>query len=79
MGKFVRFGVPHLATIKRLMVPDNVVYQFSEQEYLGKGYQLQEPTMFVEKKKDILRFCAQEKLGFTIGNVRAVARTLFTG
>jgi hypothetical protein len=78
LPKNAPFGVPHLYTIKRAIIPDYVVYQFAEKSYMGKAYQLQEPTMYVKKEKDIIRFCAQEKLGFTIANVRSAARVLFT-
>jgi len=66
LPKLEVMGIPHLATIKRTLVPDYVVYQFTEKSYLGKAYQLQEPTMFVERRNDIIRFCAHQKLGFTI-------------
>ena len=70
-------GVRHIFTIKRDLVPDDVVYQFAEPGFLGRAYQLQEVTMYVEKRKDILRFCALEKIGVTIANVSAVNRTKF--
>ncbi len=78
LPKMEIMGIPHLATIKRTMVPDYVVYLYTEKNYLGKAYQLVEPTMFVKKEKDMITFSAQEKLGFTIGNVRGVARVIFT-
>lgn len=70
----VVLGIPHIFTIKHALVPNNSVYQFAEPDYLGRAYVLQKPRMFVEKKKDILRFSAEEKLGVTIANVRGVAR-----
>jgi hypothetical protein len=70
-------GIRHIFTIKRDLVPDNVVYQFAEPGYLGKAYELMPITMFVEKKKDILRFMAMEKVGLTIANVSAVNRAMF--
>ena len=63
------FGVKHLFTIKRNLVPDNVVYTFAEPNYLGRFYELQQTCMFIEKKKDILRFSARETIGSTIANV----------
>lgn len=62
-------GIPHLFTIKRNLVPDNVVYQFTEPDSLGRAYILQNVRMFVKKENDILRFYAQEKIGLTIANV----------
>lgn len=73
------FGVPYLATIKRMVVPNNVVYHWAEVGYLGKAYELSKPTMYVEKKVDTLRFHARSKLGFTLANVAGVARTEFSG
>lgn len=72
------FGVRHIFTIKRDLVPDNVVYCFTEPDFLGKFYMLQDVTMYVEKKKDILRFSALEKPGVSIANVGGVARVAFT-
>lgn len=71
------FGVRHAFTIKRGLVPDNVVYQFAEPNFLGRAYILEDVTMYVEKKKDILRFSAQEKIGITFANVAGVNKTTF--
>lgn len=79
LPRFAPFGVPVLATIKHTLVPNNVFYLFTEAGYLGKGYQLTEPTLYVEKKVDIIRVRAQEKLGWSIANVRGVARVKFMG
>ena len=71
------FGVRHAITMKRNLVPDNVVYQFAEPNFLGRAYVLQDVTMYVEKKKDILRFTAFEKIGMTFANVAALNKTTF--
>jgi hypothetical protein len=63
------FGVKMIFTIKRNLVPDNVVYAFAEPAYLGKFYELQQTCMFIEKKKDILRVSARETIGVSIANV----------
>ncbi len=70
-------GVKHLFTIKRDLVPDNVLYVFTEPQFLGRFYSLQETTMFVEKKKDILRFSARETISVTIANVVGVVQVQF--
>lgn len=72
------FGIKHIFTIKRDLVPDGVIYIYGEPGYLGKFYTLQELTMYVEKKKNILRFSARETISCTIANVAAVARFRFT-
>jgi len=71
-------GVRHIFTIKRDLVPDNVVYQFAEPDYLGKAYILSDITMYVKKERDMIRFSAEEKIGMTIANVAAVNRCIFT-
>ena len=71
------FGVKHLFTIKRDLVPDGVVYLFAEPQFLGRFYTLQELTMFVEKKKDILRVSANETISITVANVLAAAKVNF--
>jgi HK97 family phage major capsid protein len=69
------FGVRHLFTIKADLVPNDEVYHFAEPEFLGRFYTLQDPTMYVEKKKDILRFSARETISVTIANLSGVARS----
>lgn len=71
------FGVRHIFTIKRDIVPDNVIFQFAEPNFLGRARVLQDVTMYVEKKKDILRFSAQEKIGVAFANVAGVNKTTF--
>ncbi len=70
-------GFRMIFTIKRDLVPDGAFYQFAEPGFLGKSYELMPITMFVEKKKDILRFSAMEKVGFTIANTAAVQRVKY--
>lgn len=77
LGKFEFFDVPHIATIKRNLVANDVVYQFTDPGHLGRAYSLQDIRMFVEKKLDILRFCAYEKISMTIANVGGVSRRRF--
>jgi hypothetical protein len=70
-------GVPHIFTIKDELVPDNVFYLFTEPNFLGRFYQLQDVTMYVEKKEDQLCFGASECIGFSIANVLGVHKVLF--
>jgi hypothetical protein len=53
------------------------VYLFTEPGFFGKFYTLQEVTMYVEKKKDILRFSARETISVTIANVAGVCKVNF--
>ena len=70
-------GVKLLFTIKRDLVPDNVVYLFTEPGFLGKNYELSPLTLYVSKQKDILKFSARETIGVSIANVAGVAKWTF--
>ena len=72
-------GVRHIFTIKDELVPDNVVYCFTEPAFLGKFYILQDATMYVKKEEDILSMNATETIGLGILNVAGVIRTRFAG
>jgi hypothetical protein len=72
--KFTWFGIPHVMTIKNELVHDDVTYTFAPPNYLGKHYVLQPITMYVKRERDMIRFQAVEKAGFTIANVAAVRR-----
>ncbi len=74
LTSFTFFKIPHVATIKRTLIPDQAVYKFAEPGYLGRAYCLQDITTFVKKEKNVLRMYAQECIGVTIANVSAVAR-----
>ena len=73
------YGVPHIFTIKDELVPDNVVYLFTEPGFLGKFYILQDATMYVKKEEDIITFNATETIGVGILNTAGVARVEFVG
>lgn len=79
IGKATMFGVPHIFTLKDELVPDGVVYLFTQPNFLGRFYGLQDVTMYVEKKEDIISFNATETVGLTLANVAGVARVEFTG
>jgi hypothetical protein len=77
LGTATIMGVPHIFTIKDELVPDNVVYLFTEPNFLGRFYILQDVTMYVEKKEDQLCFGATECIGFSIANVLGVHKVTF--
>lgn len=71
------FGERHIFTIKDELVPDGVVYLFTEPEFLGRFYILQDVTMYVEKREDIITMNATETVGLTIANLLGVAKVSF--
>jgi hypothetical protein len=70
-------GVNTLYTIKRELVPDNTVYFFSSEEFLGKYFRLQPLTVFMETKAFFLQFFQYMNIGMSIGNPKGVARVDF--
>lgn len=70
-------GVPHIFTMKKALVPNNVVYQFAEPDYLGRAYVLQPLTLYIKKEKDVIVVSAMEKIGITFANVAGVNRVEF--
>lgn len=77
LGKFEIAGVPHMATIKDELVADGEVYLFTEPDFLGKAYSLKDATMYVEKKKDLIKTSAEQILGISLANHHGVAKVTF--
>lgn len=70
-------GSQFLFTSKNELVPDNVCYQFTAQDYLGAAREYQKPTMYMEKKKRMLFFSIEEIIAISIVNVAGVLRGIF--
>lgn len=77
LGDSKLFGMNVLSTLKADIVNDNVCYLFTESDYLGKLYELQKPTMYVERVEDIITVNANEKIGVSIVNTNGVAKIIF--
>lgn len=71
-------GINFITPMKRDIVGTGIMYQFSEPSFLGRAYVLEKPTLYVEKKKDIITFSAREVIGVTIANQRAVQKVGFS-
>lgn len=78
LDKFEIFGVPFISTIKNTLVANGTMYQFAPREFLGNALMLEDVTVTIKKEYDIIRMRAQEKVGLTIGNTRAVQKLLFS-
>jgi hypothetical protein len=72
-------GIPHVFTIKRGLIPDNVIYIFAEENFLGNFDVLEDVKLYIKKEKDILHMSASETIALTIGNVAGIHRVEFTG
>lgn len=74
IGDAVIGGVPLIFTIKDELVPDNVIYAFTEPSFLGKFYVLDDIKMYVERKEDQVRSWAVETIGAGILNMAGVVK-----
>lgn len=70
-------GVKPIYTLKRDLVPDNVIYLFSSEEFFGKYYRLQPLTVYMETKAFFLQFFQYMNISLAIGNVRGAVRVEF--
>ncbi len=70
-------GMRWIITIKSDLVPDNSVYFFASQDFLGRSYILNDVTMNIKREYFMLEFFAYGTFGAGIGNVAGVARADF--
>lgn len=70
-------GIDFVVTMKNDLVGNGDLYQFTKPNFLGHAGVLEEPTMYVKKDKDILRFSCREKIGVVIGNEAGVQKVRF--
>jgi len=70
-------GIDWIVTIKKDIVETNNIYLFADPKFLGKHFELEPVTMFIERKAFMIEFFAYEENGCTIGNTNAVARAEF--
>jgi hypothetical protein len=68
------FGIPVITTIKNDLIPDNVVWLFSTEDYLGNFYLLQDATLFIKQEADIIEFWSYSAPGIGIGNTKGITR-----
>ena len=65
-------GIPVVTTIKDNLVKENELYFFSSQEYFLKFFLLQDATLFMEARADMIHFHTYESAGVGIGNTKGV-------
>ena len=66
------FGVRHIITIKRDLVPDGRVIVLAPPEYFMRYYGLQDLTMYVKKEKHWIHTSAMQVTGMAFANVFGV-------
>lgn len=73
-GEDTFLGYPVTKTIKTDLVPEDTIYFFTQPEYFCKFYLLQDATLFLETKADMITFHTYEAPGFAIGNTKGVVK-----
>ena len=66
------FGFRIVVTNKNDVLPDNRVIVYTNPQYLGQFYLLQDATVFLETKADIVSFTTYAAPGIGIGNVNGI-------
>lgn len=67
-------GHKHLFTMKDDVVQDGYAYIFAAPQFLGKFYELEQPTMFVDRRAFMIEFFIYSSIGASIGNPFGVAK-----
>lgn len=73
-GEDKLFGVPVVTTIKNDIIPDNVIYLFAPENYLGNFFLLQDATLFIKQEADMIEFWSYSSPGIGIGNTKGVIK-----
>jgi hypothetical protein len=68
------WGFPVITTIKNDILPNNHIYIFGPQEYLGNFFLLQDATLFIKQEADMIEFWSYAAPGIGIGNTAAITR-----
>lgn len=70
-------GLKFITTIKNNMIPDNEVWFFAPEDFLGKMFTLMDTTVFIKSEGYFFEFFAYKVLGMGIMNTRSVIRCEF--
>lgn len=65
------WGIPVVTTIKNDILPNNHAYVFGPQNYFGNFFLLQDATLFIEQRADMIEFWSYAAPGIGIGNTAA--------
>jgi len=68
------WGIPVITTIKEDIIPNNEIWIFSPENYLGNFFLLQDATLFIKQEADLIEFWSYMALGIGIGNTAGVTK-----
>lgn len=65
-------------TIKQDLVPENRVYYFADEKFIGRAYELEATTMNIKRDGPMIEFYNYETIGASIGHTGGLAAADFT-
>ncbi|MDR1140493.1 MAG: hypothetical protein LBL62_02295 [Planctomycetaceae bacterium] len=65
-------GLTWTTTIKRKLVKDGEIFTFCDEDYFIRCSMLQETTMYIDSKMDMIEFVAADNSGMLLANLRCV-------
>ena len=74
------WGLPVVTTIKDYIIPDNTLWFFGQYapeqnvNFLGNFFTIQDSTLYLEQKADMIEFYAYNAPGIGIGNIKAAVQ-----
>lgn len=71
------YGIKFIYTIKRDLVPDNTIYMFSSEDYMGKYLRMQPLTVFAKNEAMFFSWFQYLTIGISFGSSKAMARVDF--
>lgn len=77
VGETTILGHKHVLTLKDDIIEDGVAYYFAAPQYLGKFYELEQPTMFIDRRAFMIEFFIYSSIGASIGNPFGVSKVRF--
>ena len=72
------WGFPVVTTIKNDILPNNEIWVYGPENYLGNFFLLQDATLFIKQEADIITFWSYSAPGIGIGNTSAITRITLT-
>jgi len=67
-------GVELYSTIKRALVPDDSIYLFAGDKFIGKNFVLRDTVMHIKAEHFMVQFFAYKTAGAAIGNITGIGR-----
>ena len=73
-GENKLWGIPVVTTIKNDIVKNDEIWLFGPQNYLGNFFLLQDATLYIEQRADMIEFWSYSAPGIGIGNTAAITK-----